>query len=215
MRNRRPLSGAVWKGIIIAEIIICYLAFLTVVSYIRGPERYRTVTDTPLLRSEEFISFAGAPAGTGGGLRLENTASGAAVGYMARLRLTGLEQIYISFQMECPAEFAGGTLVIDLYNSEAEYDNPEQEYRLTIQEGHSEVECQLTPGESPPEEAFLRVFTLDHAGYQLEEIRICRMELLPRVPVGLWVGVGVCYLALAGTGIVWMVNRKNRRGGSV
>lgn len=214
MRRKRPISDAVWRGMIIAEIIICYLACLTMVSYIRGPEHYRVVTDTPLLQTEDFLTFAGVPAEADGVLSLENAVQGEAAGYMARLRLSGLEQVQVSFQIECPAEFAGGLLSIDLYNFEADYDSLEQEHQLTVQEGNNEVTFWLAPGEDPPEEAFLRIFTLDPAGYRLEDIQVCQGELLPKISAVLWIGVGIWFLLLAGTVFMWMTNPGTKKKGA-
>lgn len=209
MRGKWPVSGAVWKGIIITETIICYLACLAVVSYIQGPVRYRVVTEAPI--PESFTTFAGVPAETGGVFFFENVVPGEVVGYMTTLRLSGLDRIQISFQVECPAEFAGGILFIDLYNLEAGYDNPEQDYHLTVQEGHSEVAFAMAPGENPPEYAYLRIFTLDPAGYRLEDIRIYCEERMPKVSVGLWIGAGICFLLLLGTVAMWMANQTEKK----
>jgi len=202
------MSDGLWRGIIIAEIIVCYFACLAVVSHIRAPEQYRVVTETPLLQTNDFTAFDGKPAEAGGTLPLKNAVPNEAVGYMAKLMLSELEQIQISFQTECPDEFAGGSLSIDLYNFEAGYDNPEQEYQLILQEGHNEAAFHLTPGENPPEEAFLRIFTLDPAGYWLEDVQIYREERLPKVPAGLWIGVGLCFLLLAGTVLMQITKSK-------
>lgn len=169
------------------------------------------MTEAPLLRTEEFTTFAGVPTKIGEGFSLENADADSVVGYMARLCITESEQLRVSFQTECPAEFAGGVLIIDLYNDEAGYDNLEQQYQQTVQEGRSETEFWLSLGDNPPEEAFLRFFTLDPAGYRLENVRIYRGEPLPKVPAGPWAGVGICFLLLAGTVLMWIMNRGDKR----
>ena len=66
---------AALKWIIVAEVIVCYMAVLTVVSYARGPVRYETAGE-PILTSERFVSFDGALAGYV--LPLNNDAEGTA-----------------------------------------------------------------------------------------------------------------------------------------
>lgn len=213
MKSKGPMSGTAWKGIIIAEVIVCYLAGLAVVSYIRGPERYQVVEGAPQPQTEEFVSFDGAPAEAGGILALENVDPGKAVGYMTRMRLRESEKIQISFQIECPAEFAGGTLYVDLYNYEAGYDNPEQEYQLIVREGHNEAEFLLTPGERSPEEASLRIFTLDPAGYRLENVRVSCVQQQGKVPVELYIGAILCFVLLAVTASMWMIDQEEEKKG--
>ena len=195
------------KWVIAAEIIVCYMAVLTAVSYARGPERYMTANE-PLLVTEDFTSFAGQPAEPGGAFLLENEAQGTAVGYQAELDLAALENVQISFQAECPAGYAGGILHVDLYNGEAGYDSPEQEFSMTVQAGHNEAAFTLAPGAEHPDTAQLRIFTLDRAGYSLEGVQIHEQRPLPKVSGGIWAGVGACFLLLAGTVICRIIKGK-------
>ena len=195
------------KWVIAAEIIVCYMAVLTAVSYARGPERYKTAHE-PLLVTEDFVSFAGQPAEPGGAFLLENEAQGTAVGYQAELDLAALENVQISFQAECPAGYAGGILHVDLYNGEAGYDSPEQEFSMTVQAGHNEAAFTLAPGAEHPDTAQLRIFTLDRAGYSLEGVQIHEQRPLPKVSGGIWAGVGACFLLLAGTVICRIIKGK-------
>ena len=73
---------------------------------------------------------------------------------------------------------------MELYNYEAGYDSPEQEYEMTMQAGRNEAEFTLIPGAERPEMAQLRFFTLDRAGYSLEDVRIYGQTVGPKVPVG-------------------------------
>lgn len=192
-----------WLGrLIVAEMIVCYLAVLTLVSYACGPEKYRAATENPLLAIADFTSFAGEPAGEDG-LVLANDTAGQAVGYFAELPLEGLESIQIVCRVDCPPEYAGGTLVVDLYNLEAGYDNAEQEYRLILEPGVNEACFSLTPGESAPDTAQLRFFTLDPAAYVMQNLMICPLEALPKVAGALLAAGAACFLLLAVTAAVY------------
>ena len=183
------------------------MAVLTAVSYARGPARYETAK-RPLLATEDFISFAGQPAKPGGEFLLENGTAGTAVGYQAGLDLAALDGVLISFQTECPAEYAGGTLFVDLYNGEAGYDSPEQEFVLTVQAGHNEASFVLEPGPDHPDTVLLRFFTLGRAGYALEDVQIYEQVPMPKVSAGMWIGVGACFLLLAGTAVCRIMKGK-------
>ena len=197
----------VLKWVITAEIIIFYMAVLTVVSYIRGPGRFEAVKQT-LLTSESFVSFDGEPAGPGDVLSLKNAAPGTAVGYQAEVDLADRDAIQISFHTECPEIYAGSVLHIDLYDPETGYDGPEQEYEMVMQAGENEAAFMLDPGPEHPETAQLRFFTLDRADYQLEGLEILRAKALPKLTTGGWAGVALCFLLLAGTAAYAILPRR-------
>ena len=79
---------------------------------------------------------------------------------------------------------------------------------MTVQAGHNEAEFSLDPGWEHPDTALLRFFTLDRAGYALEDVQIHEQTLLPKVSNGLWAGMGVCFLLLAGTAAAALLLRK-------
>lgn len=205
-RSQSPL----WRAAAIAEVIVCYMAILAVISYARGPERWRPV-GPPVLESGAFASFAGEPAGENGPLPMENGPDGQAVGYQAETALSGVDALQVTLKVECPAEYAGNTLIVDLYNDQAGYDDPAQESQVALQAGPNQLDLSLDPGSSPPEQAALRLFTLDSAGYQLEDVTVRQMERTPKVPGSVWVGLVVCLALPLFTLAAWVVTRKLER----
>lgn len=196
-----------WLGrLIVVELIVCYLAVLTFVSHARGPVKYRTATESPLLDVEDFVSFAGAREDA---ILLVNDMAGQAAGFAAELPLEGLEGIRVAFQVDCPPEYAGGTLVVDLYNAEAGYDSAEQEFSLELEPGVNMVERTIDPGESAPGRAQLRIFTLDLAGYGIHELAVCPVEAIPKLGMGLLAAAAACFACLAGSTALWFMDRKN------
>lgn len=167
------------KILLIFEAVVCYMALLNIVSHVRGPQNYVVLTDTPLVSVSDFTGFDGG--GTEQGLLLENQTPGTVVGYQANLALNGLDSIYLSFSVDCPAEYAGGVLIVDLYNYESGYDSPEQEYQIVLHEGINEAAFSLSPGENAPEQGQLRLFTTDGAGYELKELQVYQEQPLPAV----------------------------------
>lgn len=202
-RGQSPL----WRAAAIAEVIVCYMAILAVISYARGPEQWRPV-EPPVLESGAFTSFAGEAAGENGPLPMENGPGGQAVGYQAETDLSGGAALQVSLKVECPAEYAGNTLIVDLYNDQAGYDDPAQESQVALQAGINQLDLPLDPGSSPPERASIRLFTLDSAGYQLEDVTVRQMERMPKIPGSVWVGLAVCLALPLFTLAAWVVTRK-------
>ena len=197
-----------WLGrLMVVEIIVCYMAVLTLVSHARGPEKYRAATDAPLLAADSFTSFTGEPAGEDG-LRLANSTAGQAVGFAAELPLESRERIQAAFLVDCPPEFAGSILHVDLYEPDAGYDNDEQEATLVMQPGLNAVSLTLWTGENAPESSQLRFFTLDLADCGIYDLSICPVEALPKVGRGLLAAVAACFLILAATTALWAECRK-------
>lgn len=190
-----------WLGrLIVVELIVCYLAVLTLVSHARGPVKYRAATESPLLDVEDFVSFVGAREDA---ILLVNDMAGQAAGLAAELPLEGLEGIRVAFQVDCPPEYAGGTLVVDLYNAEAGYDSAEQEFSLELEPGVNMVERTIDPGESAPGRAQLRIFTLDPAGYGIHDLAVYPVEAMPKLGMGLLAAAAACFACLAGSTIYW------------
>ena len=204
-RSRSPL----WRAAAIVEVIVCYMAVLTVISYARGPEHWRPA-EPPVLESGAFTSFAGEPAGENGPLPMENGPDGQAVGYEAEADLIGGAALQVSLKVECPAEYAGNTLIVDLYNDQAGYDDPAQESWITLQAGTNQLDLSLDPGASPPERALVRLFTLDSAGYQLEDVTVRQMERTPKVPGSVWIGLALCLALPLFTLAAWTVTEKRK-----
>ena len=211
MMERTKKEKIKWKWLITAEIIVCYMAVLTVVSYVRGPERYGPAEE-PLLTEADFGDINGLPVDEAGEpFTFENQTQGEAVGCLADVDLRGMHGICISFEVDCPEEDAGGILCTDLCNGEIGYDYLEQEYQLTLLPGHNGAGFVLDPGPEHPDTATLRFFTLDKADYRLENVQICEEILLPQVPGGLKIGVGACFLLLAVTAIAAAAGRRNSK----
>lgn len=189
------------KALLIIEIIVCYMAFLNVISHARGPQNYEAVTDAPLLTASDFIGFDGGRAEQG--LVFNNQTMGAAVGYQAELSLDELERILISFTVDCPPEYIGSTLYVDLYNDIANYDNPEQEYHLVLQEGLNNASTVLEPGKSAPENGQLRFFTVEPADYTLEDLQIYQEIPLPNVTTDMIAVAVVLFLGMGITAFIY------------
>lgn len=208
--KKRGTGAPLWRAAAIVEVIVCYMAILTVISYARSPERWRPV-DPPALESGAFTSFAGETAGGNGPLPMENGSDGQAVGYQAEVDLGGMGTLQVSLKVECPPRAAGGTLHVDLYNHEAWYDDLTQESQVVLQAGINELTLSLDPGQSPPDQALVRLFTLDPAGYQLEDVTVRRMERMPKIPGSVWVGLAVCLALPLVTLAAWAISEKSGR----
>ena len=112
MRNNK-------KWLIIVEAIVLYIALLNVISHVRGPIPYSADTQSSLAQIEEFEPmFDMDSVVEKEKLPFQNTTEGAVVGYAAWLSLKDLNELQVSFVVDCPSKCVGQTLVIDLYNLE-------------------------------------------------------------------------------------------------
>ncbi len=192
-KTRLPL----WL-LLIVELIVCYLAILAVISYWRAPAQYRALPEETLLAAADFSDFAGR-AVSGDGLLLQNNTPGNVAGYLAWLDLREVNPIAVKFALDCPKQYAGGVLHVDLWNEG--YDNDAQEYKLALQEGINEVEIFLDKGADAPDSAQLRFFTVDLADYTVTDLRISRAEPVPKISSGLLAGMILCLVLLLVTAV--------------
>lgn len=199
------------KWLVIVELMVFYFALLNVISHARGPVPYRIDTSQQVVQTENFMPMVemGVDA-TETALPIYNTVEGAVAGYQSELQLEEVNGIYISFSVNCPADYAGKLLYIDLYNHEAGYDFPEQEYQVVLQEGEQEISFSLSPGERAPESCYLRFFTTAQADYILEHVQVNPIVQLPKVTISMIAVVGISLLSLMLTvSYIWSQERKS------
>lgn len=199
------------KTVLIVELILCYLALLTLVSYIRAPQEYRAETESPILLTRDFVSFSGEVAGDE--LIVQNDASGAAMGYQSELQLSEIDRLSVSLKINCPEEYAGRTLYVDLYEFESGYDSPEQEAVLITEVGEQEMELTLPTGEQHPENACLRIFTLEDANYSIENVMVCKEIPQPKVSGAMIAVVALIVFTTVGTLVcyIWQLKKEGER----
>lgn len=199
------------KWIIWIEVIVFYMSVLNIISHAKGPTPYRVNTENSLLSASDMVPFSdmGMIGEKENSLYIFNNEEGAAVGYQGELQLDQLDGVHISFVVNCPSEYVGSMLYIDLYNYEENYDFPEQEHQVTLQEGMNQVSFDLSPGEEPPKTCSLRFFTTSLADYTLEEIQINSVEALPKVTTAMIACVAIIFVLIVITGLyAWCMFRR-------
>lgn len=199
--NNRKIKNkrAFLKGLLIFELIFCYMAALNIVSHLRGPQNYET--SEVLVTVADFVSFSGESV-QGENLIFDNQTEGTVVGYSTRLSLENIERIRVSYRIDCPTEYVGGTLYNDLYDYDAGYDDPEQEYQLILQQGQNDVTFVLEPGDAAPEAAELRFFTPSAAGYAVVDLQVYSEIPLQKLTVAMLAAAFIGIAAIAVTAIV-------------
>lgn len=194
------------KVVLWIETIVCYMALLTIISYIRGPQPYELIPDKTI-STASFLSFDGQAAGQEF-LRFQSDVEGALIGYTTQIDLNGLHGLRVSFQIICNAEDRGNVLYVDFYNLEEGYDNPENEFQVILQEGENRIEGDLFPGKDAPQAAQLRIFTLNSSQYDVRELSVMRYEPIPKVTTGMVVAFIISAILLIGT--IWISWRKRQ-----
>lgn len=210
-RRRRDKRRSLWTGILWGEAIVCYLAILTLISHVCGPVQYQRLTAQPVLVPADFTAtnYEGTYEITGETIPVKNDAAGAPAVYAAELTLSGIERISVSFWLDCPETYAGTTLHVDLWGEN--YDSDEQEYQAVLTPGVNQFSFFLEPGENAPEQANLRIFTLEPADYAVQDLEIFQMEPKPKVSLAMGAIVAILIGIWIGTVTVWILKNKNLR----
>lgn len=195
------------KTIAIVSALVCYIAILNVISHARGPFQYEAEEDSPLAEVGSFVSFSGEIAASDR-LVFSNSAEGNAVGYLHDITLSGLERIQVSFTVDCPPQYAGTSIIIDLYNPIVGYDSPEQEEVIILQEGINEITAVLVPGENAPDEAQLRLFTGNITDVSAEYVEVYSLRQLPKVTPSMVVAIFLPVSVLIVSGAVLSFSKR-------
>jgi len=190
------------RGLLIAEILFCYMLALAVISHVRGPEKYEEDTKNTRWTAESFLCVddTGLSGVRGNTLHVQNDVPGRNIEFRTGVQLAENMGFQISFYIDCPADFAGDGIAVDLYSDESGYDWPYQIYIHTLSAGVNEVSCSLFPGEGAPDNAWLRIFTSSKADYDIQDLQVCRLIQAEKVSVGLKAALGVGLLATVITG---------------
>ncbi len=194
------------KRLLMFEILLCYILALAVVSYIRGPDKYKEDTRSIQWAAESFLCIddTGLSGVKGNTLHVQNDVPGQNIEFRTGVQLAEDIGFRISFFIDCPADFAGGGIAFDLYNDEAGDDWPYQVYNYALSAGPNEISYDLFPGENAPDAAWLRIFTSSKANYDIQNLRICRLMQVEKVSARLKVALCASLLAVAVTGsVIW------------
>lgn len=160
-----------WRGLLIVEVVICYMSLLNVVSHLYGPPPYQVLTEGSVLSTTDFTTFGG-EVNKNDFLPIVNEIQGNVIGYSAQLSLAGTDRVRVEFITDVPPSAAESVLIVDLYNGEAGYDSQEQETLLVVSPGRTEQTVTLYPGETPPLQVQLRIFTDYPVNYTLQGIQV-------------------------------------------
>ncbi len=164
------------KALLIVAIIFFYFVFLTFVSHARAPVQYGPDLEAPPIASTGDFEVLSAPET----VSLEDRSivlcnpeeSVAAIG--TRLNLSDLQKVYVEFSVNCPADCVGTVLVVDLFDGDAGYDAPEQEFSTMLRVGVNKIGQVIDKGVNAPEEAWLRIFTTQRATFEIEDVVVSR-----------------------------------------
>jgi hypothetical protein len=197
------------KWLLILEGIVFYFALLNIISHVRGPIPYQIDTNRPIIQMQDFkpMTEMGVDI-TEVALPIYNAKDGEPAGYTGEVNLKGLECLSIQFQVEVPAQFAGNTLIVDLYDYESGYDDPEQEFHVVLQEGVNDVCIELLPGSYAPDTGELRFFTVNPADYQITDLRVFQKTAMPKVTASMIATALVVGLLWSGTILYSFMQKK-------
>lgn len=205
MKNHSSKGQFRAKVLLWVAVVACYMAFLAIISHARGPQPYELIPRETLTPAA-FTSFDGSTSGQDA-LPFQNNTDGNLVGYTVPVSLQGLHGLQISFEIDCQPEDSGSVLYVDFYNPDENYDDPSNEFQVTLQEGKNEVTQELYPGDTAPQSAQLRLFTLNSAHYEIRQLSILEQQPTPKVSTGMIVFFTATVVLLIVT-IIWILLRR-------
>jgi len=163
-----------FKLILIFELLVFYFAVLNIISQARAPVQYRRAEE-PFVAASDFSAFSGDVQISDGKIVIRNDTAQQAAGAEANIFLQGVEKLNICFSAQT-ADDTEGLLVVDLYNGEADYDDPEQQCEVVVASASAVIDIELSPGEHAPENACLRFFTTDPVSFQLSDLEVYELR---------------------------------------
>lgn len=162
-----------WKLILVIGGIVFYLGLLAFITVTDASNKYDQIDN--LLSYSDFSVSAGEKDAhiLEDALAFTGSQPGDKV-FSASVQLTEIELIQVEFTVTCLEQSAGTTLHVDLCAEN--YDSDEQEFTATLQAGENVISGIISVGANAPDEAKLRIFTLDPAGYDARNLSIAALN---------------------------------------
>lgn len=173
MMNKKSQKKIHWKAILVLEAISFYFAVLNVISHMRAPAVYERVEE-PLIQTEEFSPYFQMGVVTDSTLPLVNQEEGVVAGYEKDISSEGLDQLRIQCHIDCPEQYLGAAIFIDLYQQNG-YDDPQREQVINLESGPNDIDVCLEVGDNPPEIIFVRLFTPSVIDVEIENLQVFEM----------------------------------------
>lgn len=169
--NKRE-SQKRFKIIFGIELLAIYFSILSVISFVRATEQCQKSKDPLLTYSDFFVVVGESEATASEDSLVFHSKDAVDKVFSAGLSLQNLESIWVEFVVNCPEEYQGSVLHVDLWADG--YDNSEQEFETILKVGKNKIAGVLHKGDHAPDEAQFRIFSLDPGEYSVEELFISK-----------------------------------------
>lgn len=177
------------KPATIVLLLLIYFTVLTMVSFMRTTES--VAVGENLIDNQKFTVLAAENRAwsDGEGLHFNDSEATEKV-FSTTISLRDCQQIQVQFTADCPAEFAGASvLLVDLWADG--YDSPDQEFSVNLEAGQNEIVRIIDKGSSAPGEALFRIFCLDPVQCDIGNLSVQKVEEIPHS------GIGACAVTAA------------------
>lgn len=197
--------------LLIFELILCYMVLLVLISHARGPDKFQRDSGGPVWTASDLQCFDEMELSKVEGtvLHMESATFGRNIVFQREIKIDGVDGVFVGFLIDCPQEYQGTHLAVDLYNEAAGYNEGGARYMHTLSQGKNEISCRLFVGENAPDTALIRIFTADLANYDIQELQIYTLHKTEKVGAGMWIALLLAVAATAVTGAVGWNRRKN------
>ena len=170
------------KPATIVLLLLIYFTVLTMVSFMRTTES--VAVGENLIDNQKFTVLAAENRAwaDGEGLHFNDSEATEKV-FSTTISLRDCQQIQVQFTADCPAEFAGASvLLVDLWADG--YDSPDQEFSVNLEAGQNEIVYRIDKGSGAPNEAKFRIFCLDPVQCDIGNLSVQQVEEVPHSGIG-------------------------------
>lgn len=180
-KNRRIIS--------ITYFIVLYILILCMISSIKNPQ-LKTVTKY-LAGPNEFAALVGDTKINEDSLFMHGEGDKV---FGTEVNLSNIKGFNVSFNIDCPTEYAGVTIYIDLYNIEANYDSPQSEFAAELRAGSNIIEGMLNPGNKRPDKAILRIFATKKLDIVIKNVSVQQLTVIEAANIPLYIEFALAIL---------------------
>lgn len=195
----------------IGGAIICYFAFLALISNIRAPIEYNPSGEV-ILSEKNFVRLSDES-------KVSNNIEAAEFkgindtisdGLQSQISIKDSPAFYVSFNIQCSKKDIGRTICVDLCADN--YDNSEQEKDIKLDSQKSTINVVLYTGKEHPDSAMLRIFSYGASDYSISDISVQTMTGIPkRIEKYVIIFITLSILYVFGTLALFSKKKRNLR----
>lgn len=195
------------KPILIIEIVVIYLFTLCIILVKHSRDKVDTSQyDNILFSGENYQSGVSVSDGSIVYLTQDKGRE-----YSEMIQLDGVYSLNISFDYSYPENTRDTSLYVDLFNSDAGFDEDSQQFEVVMRSGTEYVDNSIVIEAVHPDKAYIRFVSLEpDVEFTLENVRVCAVSNSHlRIVKFLWlVDAGLVFVAVVSVIMLYCFRKK-------